>query len=108
MVEKVIMVMVTTSTKQEAQKIIADLLKIRLIACGNVIGPISSSFWWKNSIEHCEEFLILMKTQMSLYKKVEHRVLELHSYEIPEIVALSIVEGSKLYLDWVTDSINRT
>jgi periplasmic divalent cation tolerance protein len=105
--ENIIMVIVTTSSKQEAQNIVTELLKKRLVACGNIIGPIFSSFWWKETIENCDEFLILMKTQMNLFKKVEHEILELHSYEIPEIVVLPITEGSKPYLDWVNKSLNQ-
>jgi periplasmic divalent cation tolerance protein len=106
--ESIIMVIVTTSSKQEAQNIVSELLKKRLVACGNIIGPISSSFWWKGTIENSEEFLILMKSQMVLFKKLEHEILELHSYEIPEIVVLPIIEGSKAYLNWVTKSLSCT
>ena len=56
------MVIVTTNSKQEAQKIITNLLRNRLIACGNIIGPISSSFWWKNNVEQSEEFILLLKS----------------------------------------------
>ena len=107
MVESIIMVIVTTNSKLEAQKIITNLLKKRIIACGNIIGPISSSFWWKDNIEHSEEFLLFMKSKMSLYKKLEDEVLKLHSYDVPEIVVLPIVEGSKPYLDWITASVNQ-
>ena len=107
MVESIIMVIVTTNSKLEAQKIITNLLKKRIIACGNIIGPIFSSFWWKDNIENSEEFLLFMKSEMSLYKKLEDEVLKLHSYDIPEIVVLPIVEGSKPYLDWITASVNQ-
>ncbi len=101
------MVIVTTSSKFEAQKIITNLLKKRIIACGNIIGPISSSFWWKDNIENSEEFLLFMKSKMSLYKKLEDEILKLHSYDVPEIVVLPIVEGSKSYLDWIATSVNQ-
>jgi periplasmic divalent cation tolerance protein len=99
------MVIVTTSSKKEAQNIVTELLRKRLVACGNIIGPISSSFWWKGNIENSEEFLIFMKSQMSLFKRLEHEILELHSYETPEIVVLPIIKGSKSYLNWITKSL---
>lgn len=99
------MVIVTTSSKKEAQNIVTELLKKRLVACGNIIGPISSSFWWKGNIENSEEFFIFMKSQMSLFKRLEHEILELHSYETPEIVVLPIIKGSKPYLNWITKSL---
>ena len=108
LVESMIIVIVTTNSEHEAQEIINTLLRKRVIACGNIIGPISSSFWWKDNIEQSEEFLLLLKSKMSLYKKLENEVLKLHSYEIPEIVVLPIVEGSKKYLDWIATSINPT
>jgi periplasmic divalent cation tolerance protein len=104
-VKSPIMVIVTTNSKQEAQKIITNLLRNRLIACGNIIGPISSSFWWKNNVEQSEEFILLLKSQMRLYEEIENEVLELHSYETPEILVLPIVEGSKPYLDWISNSV---
>ena len=103
--ESIIMVVVTTSSKQEAKIIVQELLKSRLVACGNIIGPISSYFWWKGVIESNEEFMIFMKSRMSLFEKLKSKIVELHSYEVPEIVVIPIIEGSKAYLDWVTESL---
>ena len=105
MTENAIIITSTTDSKKEAEKIISLLLKKRLIACGNIIGPMSSVYWWKGSIEHSEEFLILMKSKRDLYKKIENEVLKLHSYETPEILVFSISEGSKSYLDWISNCI---
>lgn len=105
MAENPIIVIITTSTKNEAHKIVNNLLKNKLIACGNIIGPIYSYYWWKDEIEQSEEFLILAKSKQSLYNKLEKRVLKLHSYEIPEILVLPVVEGSKAYLDWIINSV---
>lgn len=106
MIENPIVIIITTSTKQEAQRIVNNLLTKKLIACGNIIGPIYSSYWWKDEIEQNEEFLILAKSKKSLYKKVEKKILQLHSYETPEILVLPIVEGSRSYLDWILNSVN--
>lgn len=94
-------VLVTTGNKQEAEKIVKQLLEERLIACGNIIGPISSIFHWSGEIEEAEEYLILMKSRKDLFNRLAETVNALHSYEVPEIVAFPIVEGSEAYLSWL-------
>lgn len=96
-----IIVVVTTANKQEAEKIAQHLLRERLIACANIIGPVSSLFHWSGKIEKAEEYLIFMKSRKDLFEKVAETVKALHSYEVPEILALPIVKGSKAYIDWL-------
>ena len=96
-----IIVLVTTASKQEAEKITQHLLDLKLIACGNIIGPVSSIFRWSGKIEKAEEYLTIMKTRRDLFNKLTEAVKALHSYEVPEILALPIVEGSKAYLGWL-------
>jgi periplasmic divalent cation tolerance protein len=96
-----VIVMVTTASKQEAESIAQRLLKERLIACANIIGPFSSLFYWSGKIEKAEEYLIFMKSRKDLFEKLAETVKALHSYEVPEIIVLPIVEGSKAYLDWL-------
>jgi len=100
-------VLVTTSNKQEAEKIVKQLLEERLIACGNIIGPISSIFYWSGEIEEAEEYLILMKSRKDLFNRLAETVNALHSYEVPEIIAFPIVEGSKAYLGWLDSCLDR-
>ena len=96
-----LIVFITASNKEEAVKIIRTLLEERLIACANMINSVSSFFWWKEKIEEEKEVLVIMKSNQEFFQKLSNRVKELHSYEIPEILALPIVEGSKSYLDWM-------
>jgi len=96
-----IVVMVTTTSVQEAEKIVQRVLKERLIACANIIGPVSSFFHWSGKMEKAEEYLIFMKSRKDLFEKLAETVKALHSYEVPEIIVLPIVEGSKAYLDWL-------
>lgn len=96
-----IIVMVTTASKQEAENIAQRLLQKRLIACANTIGPVSSLFSWSGKTERVEEYLILMKSHKDLFEKLTETVKALHSYEVPEIIAFPIVDGSKEYLDWL-------
>jgi len=96
--------MVTTANREEAEKISRNLLRQKLIACANIIGPISSSHWWAGKIQRSEEQILLMKSRMDLFENVEKKIKSLHSYEVPEIIAVQIVEGSKRYLEWI-DSV---
>lgn len=96
-----VIVMVTTSSKQEAEKIARRLLDERLIACANIIGPVSSLFHWSGKMETAEEYLIIMKSRKDLFEKLTETVKALHSYEVPEILVLPIVAGSKAYLKWL-------
>ena len=96
-----IIVLVTTASKQEAQKITQHLLSERLIACANIVGPVSSHFHWSGKLEKAEEYLILMKSRRDLFRALSESVKAVHSYEVPEIIALPVVDGSKAYLDWL-------
>ena len=73
----------------------------RLIACANIIGPISSMFWWKDKIDEATEFLVLMKSSRKLFDKLSERVKKIHSYEVPEVIALPILKGLPSYLSWL-------
>ena len=97
-----IIILVTCKDKLEAEKITQLLLEERLIACGNIISPVTSFFHWHGKIDKAEECLIVMKSRMDLFGQVAERVKGLHSYEVPEVLALPIVEGSKAYLDWMS------
>jgi periplasmic divalent cation tolerance protein len=103
-----IIVIVTTARKQEAEKIAQRLLKERLIACANIIGPVSSFFIWSGKMKKAEEYLIFMKSRKDLFEKLTETVKALHSYEVPEILVLSIVGGSKAYLDWLGGCLAQT
>ncbi len=96
-----IIVLVTTKDKAEAEKISLALLEERLIACANVVSPVASCFLWQGKIDRAEECLVVMKSHKDLFAQLEARVRLLHSYEVPEIVALPIVDGSADYLGWM-------
>ena len=96
-----IVVLVTTKDKLEAEKISQSLLSDRLIACANIVSPATSFFHWSGKIDKAEECLVVMKSRLDLFAQVVERVKCLHSYEVPEIVALPIVDGSAAYLDWM-------
>ncbi len=93
--------LMTTASKPEAQKIVQNLLEKHLIACANIFGPVESHFWWQSKIEKAEEFLILMKSNRKLFQKLTKAVDETHSYDVPEILAVPIIDGFPLYLKWM-------
>jgi periplasmic divalent cation tolerance protein len=96
-----LIVLMTTPTREEAVKIVRVLLEEKFIACGNILGPVSSLFWWQEKIEEQKEVLVIMKSHEKLFKKLSKKVRELHSYDVPEILALPIIAGSASYLDWL-------
>jgi periplasmic divalent cation tolerance protein len=101
-----IIIIVTTPSKQEAEKIAQHLIDKRLIACANIIGPVSSVFHWSGKTEHAEEYLMLLKSRKDLFEKLSETVKALHSYEVPEILVLPIVGGSEGYLNWLGDCVS--
>jgi periplasmic divalent cation tolerance protein len=104
--ETYVVVIVTTASKQEAEKIAQRLINERLIACANIIGPVSSLFHWSGKIEHNEEYLMLLKSRMSLFDNLAETVKALHSYEVPEILVLPVIGGSEAYLDWLSNCLS--
>ncbi len=79
-----------------------NLVKDGLAACV-VITRTTSIYKWEGKVEETEEFLLSIKTKKSLYPQVEHVIQELHSYELPQIIALPIKKGSKEYLQWINE-----
>jgi len=96
-----VIIFVTCASRKEAEKIVGTLLKKRLAACGNIVGGVESKFWWKGKIDSAKETLLILKTKASKFKAVEKEVKRLHSYDVPEIIALPIIAGSGEYLKWI-------
>jgi periplasmic divalent cation tolerance protein len=98
------LVLVTAGTKRQARAIARRLVDELLAACVNIVGPIRSVYRWRDAVEEEAEFLLLIKTRASLLSRVERRVIELHSYEIPDVLVLSPSGGSAAYLGWLLES----
>jgi len=96
-----IIVLVTAANKVEAEKIAQTLLKERLIACANILNPVTSFFFWSGKIDKAEECLMVMKSRRDLFAELAECLKGLHSYEVPEVLAIPIVEGSAAYLAWM-------
>ncbi|MEU7881129.1 divalent-cation tolerance protein CutA [Microbispora bryophytorum] len=91
----------TASSRGEAARICAAVVAHRLAACAQVVAPISSTYWWAGEVQQAEEWLVLMKTTVDRFDDLAACVRELHSYEVPEIVAVPIVQGMPDYLEWI-------
>lgn len=96
-----IIVLVTTANKLEAEKISQALLKEKIIACANIINPVTSFFNWQGKVDKCEECLVIMKSRRDLFTELTKRVKDIHSYEVPEVLTLPIIDGSPDYLAWL-------
>ncbi len=101
---KVSIVLVTAGTADEATVIGRTLVEERLVACVSIVPRIRSIYWWKGEICDEEEYLLIMKTQSDLFLAVQARVRQMHSYEVPEIIAFQVGEGLPEYLKWVLES----
>ena len=101
MVVSAILVLTTASSRKEALRIAQVLLHKRLAACVNVSPRMTSLYWWKGRKEKASEILLLIKTKKSVFRKLEKTLRGLHSYSIPEIIALPITAGSRPYLNWL-------
>jgi periplasmic divalent cation tolerance protein len=98
------LVLVTAGAERQAHSIARRLVDERLAACVNIVGPIRSVYRWRDAVEDEAEFLLLIKTRASLLGRVERRVIELHSYEVPEVLAFAPSSGSAAYLGWLLES----
>lgn len=99
-----LVVFVSAGSKEEAEKIASGLLKEKLAACVNIVKSVDSHFWWQGKLDKAGESLLIIKTRKSLFARLAKKVKSLHSYEVPEIIALPIIAGHKPYLDWINES----
>jgi periplasmic divalent cation tolerance protein len=98
-----IIVLVTCGSEEEAIKIAQSLVEERLAACVNLVSPVRSIYRWEGKIWDEKEWILIIKTQKQRFEKLERKVKSLHSYSVPEIIGLPIIEGSSSYLDWLEE-----
>jgi uncharacterized protein involved in tolerance to divalent cations/8-oxo-dGTP pyrophosphatase MutT (NUDIX family) len=103
--ESFIVVYVTAGSADEAEQVAQTLVGEKLAACVNRIKSVRSIYRWQGQVEQSDEELLIIKTRKELFSAVEKRVRELHSYSVPEIIALPIIAGSAAYLDWLRDQV---
>ena len=102
MQEGYLQVTTTTDSEAEARKLAELAVESRLAACGQVLSPITSVYWWDGKVENAQEWMVLLKTTANRVEQLIDRLRAEHSYDTPEIVAVPIVSGNPAYLDWIT------
>ena len=98
-------VVITCPSQKEATKIKDILLHNHLAACVNIIKEVESFFWWQGKIDSASEVMLLAKTTRPKFKKIIACVAKVHPYDVPEIIAIPVIDGNKPYLDWINDSL---
>ncbi|PIQ87063.1 MAG: cytochrome C biogenesis protein CcdA [Candidatus Omnitrophica bacterium CG11_big_fil_rev_8_21_14_0_20_43_6] len=96
-----IVVLVTAKDKKQAQKISAGLIKAKLAACVNIVDKIDSMFFWAGKIDQAKESLLVIKSRKEKLPQIIKLIKSLHSYKVPEIIAIPIIAGAKPYLRWI-------
>ncbi len=100
-----VIVLVTAGSDEEAATIARALVGERLAACVNIIPHVHSFFFWEGRTQEARETLLICKSRQSFLDMIVSRVKALHSYTVPEIIALPIIGGARDYLDWVKDAV---
>ena len=96
-----IVVLSTCASPEEAEKIARALVEKKLAACVNILPAVRSIYRWKDGIEDDQEILLLIKSSRALFNELSSEIERLHSYEVPEAIAISIVDGLERYLEWM-------
>jgi periplasmic divalent cation tolerance protein len=101
-----IVILVTAGSEAEAGKIATALVEEQLAACVNILGPIRSLYRWEGKVADDREWLLLIKTRDERFAAIEARVKALHSYQMPEVIALPIIAGAREYMHWLRESVS--
>ena len=104
MTDKVV-ILVTAASRRECRKIARHLVEAKLAACVNITQPIESIYHWEGKVADEKEFLMLIKSTRELFQEIKLEISKVHSYRTPEIICLPIIDGSRNYLQWVSDSV---
>ncbi|MGE3154762.1 MAG: divalent-cation tolerance protein CutA [Nitrospiraceae bacterium] len=102
-----VIVLVTTKTANEAKKLGKTVVSEQLAACVNIIGTCKSLYRWNGKVEESAESLLIIKTTRRRYQDLQKRIKSLHSYTVPEVIAISIVQGLPDYLAWIRKSVHK-
>lgn len=98
-------VLVTVNSEESGKAIASTLVSSKLAACVTLL-PVQSIYTWQEEIHHEQEWQLIIKTDLTHFKTLAKKIQELHSYEVPEIIALPIVAGSQSYLDWIGANVS--
>jgi periplasmic divalent cation tolerance protein len=97
-----------TVPEYDIGKNVADILiNEKLAACVNITGKINSTYFWQGNVENDDEYLLIIKTRKDKFEELSQKVKENHPYSVPEIIAMPIIVGSKDYLNWIDETLDR-
>jgi len=96
-----IVVLTTCESEEQAQRLARHLIEERLAACVNILPGARSIYRWKDKIEDAAEFVLIIKSRRDVFARLREAIAHLHSYEIPEVIALPVVDGSEAYFNWL-------
>ncbi len=102
-----IAVVTTVGTEQEANRLAEELLERRHAACVNIISGVRSLYRWRGSICKDSEYLLVIKTLEEEYELVAETIMELHTYDLPEILTFPITRGDERFLEWIEGSLDK-
>ncbi len=101
-----IQVVTTVENRDDAQRIARAVVEKRLAACAQVVGPVTSTYWWKGRIEEAEEWQCFLKTREDRFDALEQAIREIHPYEVPEIISMPLVQVSPAYREWLRQELS--
>ncbi len=96
-----LVVLSTCSSEEEARRIARHLVEARLAACVNIVAGALSVYRWQGAIEEAPEWMLIIKTSAALFERLRAEIQKVHSYQVPEVIALAVVAGSESYLEWL-------
>lgn len=99
-----IVILVTAKDEVQAKRIAEKLVAEKLVACANIVPGVQSIFRWEGKVDRAREVLLILKSRRRHFPVIVKTIQALHSYDVPEVIALPIVEGNKDYLKWLTES----
>jgi len=100
-----VVIMVTAASRRECRKIARHLVEAKLAACVNVTQAVESIYHWEGKVADEKEFVIFIKSTRDLFPEIKAAISKIHSYHTPEIICLPIIDGSRNYLQWISDSV---
>lgn len=107
MINEYIEIIITIANKEDAEMMANNLVKSRLAACCQIAGPVMSIYTWKDELCKDKEYILTIKTRKSLFQKIKKHIIEKHTYDTPQIIAVDISEISEDYKNWMDENIEK-